>query len=481
MPKKTGLILFAGMAAIIVSAALIVISLGHPSPDPRRNKKEADTENEIHATTEVAEFREIDQSITAPRIDEQAPHPFSDAPREKPRLMDPRHEQIESLRSEAAFKARSKDYSEAIEILEKAIEIDGKNELLKREMSQLYAAMGWSSYVNNDLRRARGFFEEALYYWPENENAVRGVAYTYFRENDRERAEEWLNFYIELGGDRPEVFSLMGRILYESDRTEDALSYLEKSLAASPEQPKIVELVRKIRRELQVEAGFYQSETSHFVIRYEGREVPGVSRVVMVICEEAYLMAGRKLGYYPDGPIPVILYTDEQFQDVTRSPAWAGAIFDGKIRIPAKGLRQRTEALERIIFHEYTHAVVHYVTQGRAPIWLHEGLAMSSEETPIDPVSGASKIIAGHGPAPLKSLEGSFMSMPLPKAELAYIESKLAVDYLYNDYGPFAVRELLRLLSEGENIGPAITELTAREYETFDREFQMWVRGLAGG
>jgi tetratricopeptide (TPR) repeat protein len=481
MPKKTGLIILACVAAIIVTAALMVVLLGYPSSDHLRNKKEADTENESHAATEMAEFREIEQSIAAPRIDEQVPHPFSDAPREKARLVDPRREQIESLRSEAAFKARSKDYSEAIKILEKAVKIDGKNELLKREMSQLYAAMGWSNYLKNDFRRARGFFEEALYHWAENENAVRGVAYTYFRENDRERAEEWLNFYIELGGDRPEAFSLMGRILYESDRTEEALSYLEKSLAASPEQPAIVALVRKIRRELRVEAGFFQSETSHFVIRYEGREAPGVSRIVMVICEEAYLAAGRKLGYYPDGPIPVILYTDEQFQDVTRSPAWAGAIFDGKIRIPAKGLRQRTEALERIIFHEYTHAVVHYVTQGRAPIWLHEGLAMSSEQEPIDPVSGASKIIAGGGPAPLKTLETSFMSMPQPQAELAYIESKLAVDYLYNDYGPFAVRELLRLLSEGQTIGPAITELTAREYETFDRQFQTWVRGLAGG
>lgn len=35
--------------------------------------------------------------------------------------------------------------------------------------------------------------------------------------------------------------------------------------------------------------------------------------------------------------MPIVLYASEQFQDVTRSPAWAAASYDGTIRVPVGG------------------------------------------------------------------------------------------------------------------------------------------------
>jgi tetratricopeptide (TPR) repeat protein len=393
--------------------------------------------------------------------------------------LDEKQARILSLRQAAAEKERSGDLLGAIELADQALRLEPENQLAQREMSHYQASMGWKSFEAKDFHKSRGFFEEALYYWSDNEEAVRGMGFACFEDRDRAKAEEWLKRYVQLGGGRPDAYNLLGRIYYESGRGEQALPYLENSLALSPEQPQVAQLADKIRRELRVEAGFFESETSHFLIKYEGREVPEAGRVVMVICEEAYLMVGRRLGYYPDDQVPVILYTDEQFQDVTRSPAWAGAIFDAKIRIPAKGLRQRTEVLERLIFHEYTHALVHNISQGRAPLWFHEGLAQMSEELPLDEYALAAKVVAAGGPVPLSRLEGSFMGLPLREAQTAYAESWLAVQYLYDRYGQFSVRELLGFLAEGDNISAAVPRLTARDYAVFDREFQDFVKAAA--
>ena len=47
------------------------------------------------------------------------------------------------------------------------------------------------------------------------------------------------------------------------------------------------------------------------------------------------------------------MYTKERFRDVTGSPAWAGALFDGRIKVPAGGVTEKTELLEQVLFYEY--------------------------------------------------------------------------------------------------------------------------------
>ena len=50
--------------------------------------------------------------------------------------------------------------------------------------------------------------------------------------------------------------------------------------------------------------------------------------------EAAYARIGAALATYPAEPITVVLYTREQFQDVTRLPTWAAGNYDGRIRVP---------------------------------------------------------------------------------------------------------------------------------------------------
>ena len=54
-----------------------------------------------------------------------------------------------------------------------------------------------------------------------------------------------------------------------------------------------------------------------------------------------------------------ILYTRQQFRDITKSPSWAAAAYDGRIRIPVLGALKDPAELDRVVTHEFVHAVIH--------------------------------------------------------------------------------------------------------------------------
>ena len=55
------------------------------------------------------------------------------------------------------------------------------------------------------------------------------------------------------------------------------------------------------------------------------------------VLEAGYQRIGGRLNAFPDSAIPVILYTEQRLQDVTRSPQWAGGLYDGRIRLAVGG------------------------------------------------------------------------------------------------------------------------------------------------
>ncbi len=70
-----------------------------------------------------------------------------------------------------------------------------------------------------------------------------------------------------------------------------------------------------------------------------------------------------------------MLYSGEQFHDITRSPQWAAAAFDGTIRVPMRGAGEKGEDLDRVLAHEFSHALIRSLATRGLPTWLNEGLA----------------------------------------------------------------------------------------------------------
>jgi hypothetical protein len=170
--------------------------------------------------------------------------------------------------------------------------------------------------------------------------------------------------------------------------------------------------------------------------------------------EDAYDHVCGKLRYRPSGRITAILYTDVEFRYITEAPDWVAARFDGKIRLPVRGIKRSSSRLRSILYHEFTHAVVAEMTDGRCPRWLNEGLAEYMEDS-----SAAWKIrkfCSQKVYIPLSRLEGRWSGQVVG---VAYRESLLVVKHIVERYGMREIKRILNLMRDGESSKSALKKV----------------------
>lgn len=266
-----------------------------------------------------------------------------------------------------------------------------------------------------------------------------------------------------------EAMRIAGLAYYDSGRFSDAIDTWKRAQQIEPGQT-VADYLEKAEREAAVEKSFRARDGKHFVLRYEGREASfRFASELLSTLDRQYGELQRELGFSPDSTVTVILYTEQQFYDVTQAPAWAGGLNDGKVRIPVRDLTGVTPQLEAVLKHELTHSFVHSLTHGRCPTWLNEGLAQMEEpRTSSAFAAPLAQLYRDGGQAPLRVLEGSFTRFNPQQAQLAYAESLAATEYLRATYGPYALRRMLDLLSDGEPPEVALTHATQADYKRFE-------------
>lgn len=327
------------------------------------------------------------------------------------------------------------DYGRALEYLERLEpRFSGDSELSRRRL-ELYLAWGQGLLREKRFEAARGVFFQALDLAPGNPRACKGLGYAAYYLQDLEGALEWW----------------------------------ELALSAAPEDPEALEWKRKIAGERKLESALDESRTGNFIFRSDPDAPPAAAAGMKEALHSAYREVGYDLNYYPDRPIIVILYPGEAFRRLEGIPGWAGAIYDGKIRLPA-GEGWTEEEFRRILRHEYTHALVHDLTRGRAPTWLQEGLAQIQEAkvSPIDlsPLRAAAE---REGLIAFGELDAAFGFRSDPaRARLAYLQAYSLLDHLIGEFGFWRLNAFLAALGEGL----PWTEALEREFSLSPRELE---------
>ncbi|MGE5172376.1 MAG: peptidase MA family metallohydrolase [Betaproteobacteria bacterium] len=339
-----------------------------------------------------------------------------------------------------------------------------------------YVRIGMEQMKIGNYQAARDSFQEAIRYNSTDFAAHLGLGIVYFHLRDDTHAERELARAAEINPNEALVYQFLGELYYRKDDFETAASYWEKAAALNPSAEDLRARLERIKKERRTEKDFNRDATSHFLIKYEGREKIEAGRIVLRILEDAYGEVGRALSYYPDHEIQVILYSDQQYQEVTDAPGWSGGIFDGKIRIPIGGIEQETTGLRKLLYHEYTHAVVRAITP-RCPTWLNEGLAQYFEARENDARQRTllSQLAqAGRLPS-LAALEGPFTGLSTDQAMYAYLFSLSSVRYMIDAFGPYRVKTVLDELAAGASTSKAINSGLSLSYEEFERG---WKRSL---
>jgi len=364
-------------------------------------------------------------------------------------------------------------YEAAVELLRKAHDLDPMNPVYTKNLAYAKAKIAWNQISREEYETALIGFQEATTLHSQEPLFYLGLGLSYHHLKDETQAKEAAEKASRLAPNEPGPYKLLGEIAYQNDELQEALGYFERALRLGPDDPNLSSLIDKLQRELQVLSRFQQQATFHFTIKFEGHEERDVADEMIRILEEAYSEIGKSLSYYPDTPITVILYSDQQFRDITRTPSWTGGLFDGKIRIPTAGAGFSSVGLSRILYHEYTHAIVYALTGGRIPTWLNEGLALNLENgdpTVWNPIF--KEAVRNNRLIPLQALHGSFMDLDEATASVAYAESYAAVKYLVDRYGLFTIQGLLKDLSHQSDFAKVFEDRLFIPYSEFQTTWQ---------
>jgi tetratricopeptide (TPR) repeat protein len=361
------------------------------------------------------------------------------------------------------------DFTGAINILEKAPSQDPFDDDYKALLAKAYGERGWKELDKEAFPGALEDLNKARVNEPKKQFATYfGLAYCSYRLKQPDDALDYLDEAIFLEPSEPQARALRGRIYYQRGRLKEAVSDLELALQEKPGDKDIKGFLAKARKELGVEGSFTDRETYSFNVKYEGEEKRQLGDMVLDILYKASSDVGGDLGYYQKEPINVILYTRQQFADVTDAPDWSGGVFDGNIRIPVGGSEIDKTALAAVIHHEFTHAVIHREVSGHVPAWLDEGVAQYEERWARQPKAD------GFTPVPLSSLDRTFINMDPDKARNAYAESLSAVEYYVDRFGMYSLSNLIKGLGEGRDVSGAMKEAAGVSLSGFEQD---WASG----
>lgn len=270
---------------------------------------------------------------------------------------------------------------------------------------------------------------------------------------------------LALNPDFLEAALWLADLHHRAGRLADAISIYEDIRERSAWTGTLQRKLDEWRKEQELQRRFREAHSKHFIASFERADDEPLARDVMARLEAAYQRIGQALGAYPSRPITVVLYTRDQFDEVTGLAAWSAAAYDGRIRLPIGGALEMPEERDRVLSHEFAHAMIAMVGGRTVPAWMSEGLATALEPAAIP--DNDARVVAGRVPLGLSELERGFIRLSSSDAEAAYVSSARAVRVLIERRGLASLVALLHDLARGTPFARAFAQRLAMRYEDF--------------
>jgi tetratricopeptide (TPR) repeat protein len=338
-----------------------------------------------------------------------------------------------------------------------------------------YFIAGKHEFDHGNVSKARTYFEAALRYDSQNPTILNYYAALLVRTGNAPEALPYAERAVRAAPDSPDALTVLGYVQFAADHTADAVRSWKHSLELRPDAT-VQKYLEKAQRDATAEADYTQHESSHFTLKYEGKQTSEALRGQLVATlESEYDDLVRELGIAPRNSIPVVLYTEQSFFDVTQAPSWSGAVYDGKLRIPINGLTSVTPELARVLKHELAHSFISQLSGGRCPQWLNEGIAQAVEPKQVSHGQLLAELFRTQREIPLNALEGSFMRFSGAQATVAYEESLAAVQYISDTYGMSDLQRILERLGQGSSAEAALRATIHSDYGQLEAEVGKYV------
>jgi len=334
-------------------------------------------------------------------------------------------------------------------------------------------SVSWLQVTQGDLPGARTTLEEAVSLNPRDPALLLNLAFVHVRMSNYAAAEKILKTSLEIDSTNQETHYLLGMTYYSQEKISQAIDQWTAGLRLGP-HPEMARSLDKAQKEARVHDQLGELQSSHFILRYD-RQVSDqqLGQQILNTLEILYAQLTGELTSRPPATIAVILYPDQAYFNITRAASWSGALFDGKIRVPTKGLSAVTPELTATLKHELTHAFIAALPQD-CPGWFNEGVAQLEEG---QSGAGLRKTLARLREKdqliPLKQLGKTFAGFTDVQAEIAYAEGLSATDYLASHFGKATVKNILELMAQNYSFENAFKTVVKRSVAEFDTAWQV--------
>ncbi len=315
----------------------------------------------------------------------------------------------QSLNEEAVVLNAAGNFREAAERLRAAIEKTPHEDILYENLVTVLRNWAVSEINSGRPAAAVTLLRESLDLSRDDPGllALTGIAQE--RLGDWHDAEDTLQRALRFGTRDPMAFVALGRVYRQQGDRQGAVEMFQRAREIGAAGAEFESMLARLERELDAEWDFAEFSTPHFRLSFPQGEDRAAAHTVSQVLEDAYFAVGRKLDLFPDTPTEVVLYAAEDFHTVTQTPDWTGGVFDGRIKLPVRGIEGGSKLLERTVRHEYGHVLVTKLSNGMVPVWLNEGLAIwAEEESDGDREDWAYETIGGEHLFSLSELEPPF-------------------------------------------------------------------------
>ena len=347
----------------------------------------------------------------------------------------------------------------------------------KAELAQALNSLAALQAAQGDLLAAKSSLEEALTLDKKDLATLANLAVVNYRTGNYRASEDLLLACLDLNKRDQGIHFLLGEAYYAQEKVAQAINQWTEALQFGP-NPEISSRLEKARKESGVHSELGVLQSAHFILRYD-RKVSDyqLGQQILTTLEGLYRQLSIDLTSQPPATVAVILYPDQAYFDITRAPSWSGALFDGKIRVPTRGLSSVTSELSAVLVHELTHAFIRSLPGRGCPSWFnegvaqfHEGKSVSNHRKWLEALNRGGQLI------PLIGLKESFVGLPAGDASLAYNEGLAAIEFLVASAGKASIRNILDLMGQNYNFESAFQNVMHKSVEQFDTE---WRRSLS--
>ncbi|MDF1566137.1 MAG: tetratricopeptide repeat protein [Deltaproteobacteria bacterium] len=294
----------------------------------------------------------------------------------------------------------------------------------------------------------------------------------------------------------PPVQRIAGIAKFHRQDYDGAIALLERAGAGRPEGVPPDPMLVRARDTREITRDYRSYRSDHFELRVPAGVDEVLPRYALPALEQAWKNVGDDFGYHPEVPIVVEAYERPTDLSAASGLSTEAIKTSGTIAIckynklmftSPKALLRGYEWLDTLS-HEYVHYVISRVSKNTVPIWLHEGIAKyeetrwsgsagqalspSSERLLAEAVAGKRKYIT------FEEMSPSMALLPSQEATaLAFAEVFSLIQYLVEARGGYPkLRELIGLLTEGQDDRSAVRQVLGQTFEQLQRDWKLWLK-----